>query len=176
MDAREETITGYIRMLHSIIRRLGIPPHRWDEAASQGLVYLAEALRDFQPERGVPEQAWVAQQLRIDLRGWMKSEIKHNALPILDGDNPFVTEAAIIAELDEIDLMAEIEAAIELVLDEREAYAIRTAIYRRHQAEVSRKLKLNAIDLSILRYQAGLKLRAALSGIGVFRGINEATL
>lgn len=147
-------VANHLGLVHSTIRRLNVPTYLHDEAYSEGLVLLAVAAPHYDPERGVPEGAYLAQRLRWGLKDWMHREIRHVACQLDEGQRGYSHEDAIEARraLDRLIYVAARK------LNAPEYVALLGAVYGASQTELSSILRKNGTQLEALRQSARLKL------------------
>lgn len=137
-------VTEYLKQLDNMIIHLNVPYHMRDEAYSEGLVIIAEAMMDYDPERGVPEPAWINKRLKWRLFSWMKSEfVRSDIYPLFETDtSPMSTESSAMLN----DLLYRMINLSNL----KERTALIASVCGYHPSEISSMLRVNGQQLKQL--------------------------
>ena len=148
-------LADHLGLVHHVVRAMSIPPRLHDEAYSEGLVVLAVAGAAYDPERGVPEGAYLAQRLRWGLQSWQRREMRHAAEELTDRlALPMTHEQSIEARRD-LDQLLYVAARR---LGANEYVALLGAVYGVRQNELAQILSRNPAQLEQLRDKAREKL------------------
>lgn len=145
----------YIQIIHEQVRKANVPYDQRDEAFSEGLVVLAEALKTFDETRGIPIRAYIRKRLRWSLFSWMRAE-----LSIIDGrfylgDTDPMADAS---NVDEFDLLDALLWAWDAQLTDAERKTLLGFAEGMNSAEVGRIVRANGKQLVALRASALAKL------------------
>ena len=158
----------YLGLIEYIIDKLRVYDQVRDEAYSEGLVILAEALASYDPSAGVPLTGYVAQRLRWGLMQWMRAlrtEYSLDALPYLPAATPRAYSLAQAASA---------RATLEVVfatcateLDEYERYVVLSRAGGTLPADIALALSLTVSQCAAILTAARRKLRRAVDDASV---------
>ena len=151
----------YIDIVDKVIAKMNIPYAVRDEAKSEGLLQLVIAHRKYDPWRGVPIEAYLAQSLRYALMNWRQRETKQPQT--YDG-----VDEALLARADErYEDVVELLLVLEYVLqDETERMVFYGWLLGYPVAAICRIARINARQWKTILTETQTRLRNEAIKIG----------
>lgn len=152
----EEDPAQHFPIIHHVITQMGLNEWERDEAFSEGLVAITEALRSFDPDKG-QLAGWLARNIRWSIKSW---QIKQN----YNWSKPY---PPVVMSTDHLSLESKVmfNDLLRLIgseLTKREQVILMATAVGYNGKEIAEYLKVSEMTVVRSRRSAQAKLRALL--------------